>query len=1099
MALELETWVGQTLCGRYRVLGKLGEGGMGAVFRARDEKLQADVVVKVPRRDLLHDPAFVRRFQSEIRSLVELSHPHVVKVTDADIHDGLPFAVMQYLAGGSLDQRRRSGAGGDRLPGNPQDLASWLPQIAAALDFLHRKHYVHRDVKPANILFDEHDNAFLGDFGVAKAMADQQNQGRGATLTGTGLVLGTPEYMAPEAIMGRAIDGRSDQYALAVVAFEMLCGRRPFEAEVPSAVLVMHTSQRPTLPKELAAALPNQTADCLYRGLAKKPEQRFGSCEEFSQALLATLVGVRAASTTSSPRVARGTPGAVSCPVCSHRLNVKEKHAGRAVECPGCHTVLNVSAARDCLTENAAHTAKLAKQRAGEQTTAGKADLSTAPSTAASVQLPALGDSLLDTDSLHAALTPAMSPGLLAAGRKLAKPARRPTPSPLAWAAIGASLATGLLLVVGWMAMSRRDSPAPGSGIVKTVTTSAETTAAPEATAVNATPNPVVEETSAKDGLRKEDSDGSTDPPETEAVAASDDVKDVTTVYAEISRFPLPVPNIGGIASDGNSLFVSTVSGSHEIIQLSFAGNVLERVQAPDESGALNGKGNPTALAWGPDVLFVGDGGNTWVHALNWTNKKTIYSFQTPIIGGKPGDPYRVHVAGLAFDGRYLYAAAANTRQVFVFEPNGAMQRAFPTKRKLDGLAFDGTNLLATSRRHNQILKLSSQGERLETITAPIGGASSLAGIETAGGRVFVAAQTDYSQPGMMIVLAPSSPAGINDARTQPPSTVATASPLTPLTSAQPTVSNTEINSKTSSQQPEPTTKSRYRDVKMVEVARFPLPTPSPGGLASDGANLFVSTIADERRIYALSNSGAVLDYIPAPDDKGAFNGRSNPEGMAYGDGNLILGDSNGLISIVDIGVKRVVGSFRVPKEVGIHKSLQPRVSGIAFDGELIYASGLDWEQIWAFDRSGRFVREFKIPFRASGLAFNGINLVAVDLFKKAVHEITREGEEIAEFSIPASGVGVETVDELVFVLTAPDDGARRNGGGETGQIVVLAPEGTVYENLEFASTSGKRMGRSKRALESKNKGAAASSGNESSSRNRSQQKSQKSPKSRSK
>src|SRR5690349_3622967 len=194
MATTARTWVGRDLAGgRYRVTAQLGEGGMGSVYRARDANLDADVVVKVPRASLLSDPEFVGRFAREVRALVRLAHPHIVKVTDVGECDGDPFADMQFLPGGSLEQRQQGPAGRRRQLG-PQGLAEWLEPVAEALDYIHKQGYVHRDVKPANILFDDHGNAYLGDFGVAKAIAAQTLAGHSAALTGTGMVLGPPCY-----------------------------------------------------------------------------------------------------------------------------------------------------------------------------------------------------------------------------------------------------------------------------------------------------------------------------------------------------------------------------------------------------------------------------------------------------------------------------------------------------------------------------------------------------------------------------------------------------------------------------------------------------------------------------------------------------------------------------------------------------------------------------------------------------------------------------------------------------------------------------------------------------------------------------------------
>ena len=229
MAIGSQEWSGLTLAGgRYQVTAKLGEGGMGFVYRALDQNIDAEVVIKVPRPSMMDDPEFAGRFTREIRSLVKLSHPHIVKVTDVGNYDGIPFAVMQYLAGGSLEDQRPVGPGGQALPGDPRNISRWLLAVAEALDYIHTQGYVHRDVKPGNILFDTQGHAFLSDFGVAKVMASTKNPAPSQTaMTGAGMVLGTPEYMAPELIMGDPFDGRVDQYALAITVYELLCGRRP--------------------------------------------------------------------------------------------------------------------------------------------------------------------------------------------------------------------------------------------------------------------------------------------------------------------------------------------------------------------------------------------------------------------------------------------------------------------------------------------------------------------------------------------------------------------------------------------------------------------------------------------------------------------------------------------------------------------------------------------------------------------------------------------------------------------------------------------------------------------------------------------------------
>src|SRR5262249_16923008 len=152
MTLTTHDWAGLVLGDRYAVSAKLGEGGMGCVYRAHDHHLDCEVVIKVPRPEMLQDPEFAGRFARECRSRVKLSHPHTVKIQDVQEHEGIPFLVLQYLSGGSLRGWQPILADGTRQALRPCDLGSWLADVAEALDFIHQQRYIHRDIKPDNIL-----------------------------------------------------------------------------------------------------------------------------------------------------------------------------------------------------------------------------------------------------------------------------------------------------------------------------------------------------------------------------------------------------------------------------------------------------------------------------------------------------------------------------------------------------------------------------------------------------------------------------------------------------------------------------------------------------------------------------------------------------------------------------------------------------------------------------------------------------------------------------------------------------------------------------------------------------------------------------------
>jgi len=325
-----DPWIGRVLSRRYRIVARMGTGGMGVVYRAWDKHDERYVVIKAPKRELAGDPLFHERFARELAALKALSHPSVVPIVDVGNEDGTPFAVMPYMAGGSLKQRRpmRQAA-----PVDPSHLWRWLPAIAAALDFVHASNYVHRDVKPDNILFDGPGAPLLSDFGIATLISAAEESAAMQGLTAAGFAVGTPDYMAPELIHGTKADPRVDQYALAVVTYELLAARKPFAGPTPAAVLVAHaTTAAPPL-CEVRPRTPAAVSAAVARGMARKPDERFASCSAFAAAVLAGV-----------PQPAKPEKLQLMCPQCSRLLNVKPDWAGKKGSCPECGTAIEIGA-----------------------------------------------------------------------------------------------------------------------------------------------------------------------------------------------------------------------------------------------------------------------------------------------------------------------------------------------------------------------------------------------------------------------------------------------------------------------------------------------------------------------------------------------------------------------------------------------------------------------------------------------------------------------------------------------------------------------------------------------------------------------------------
>jgi len=331
----MDSLVGQTIAERYRVLSVLGAGGMGVVYRAWDLRDKVPVVVKTPHaisddRQRLHE-----RFHREMQAMARLIHAHIVPIIDYGTVGDLPFIVMPYLPGGSLAERRRRDSARQIKPVPPGSLHAWLPAIASALDYLHAEGYVHRDVKPGNILFDAFARSFLGDFGLAKVVDDSGEYETDEPLTATLMAVGTHGFMAPEGFQPKAVlDGRVDQYSLAVTVYDMLAGRRPFIEEHHNLIVEIMMHPPPPL-RRFVPGLPMSACQAIETGLAKDRAERFPSCTALANAFLAEIPPLPPARDADMPRLL--------CPSCKKLLKLPADIAGKRGPCPKCSTMILVA------------------------------------------------------------------------------------------------------------------------------------------------------------------------------------------------------------------------------------------------------------------------------------------------------------------------------------------------------------------------------------------------------------------------------------------------------------------------------------------------------------------------------------------------------------------------------------------------------------------------------------------------------------------------------------------------------------------------------------------------------------------------------------
>ena len=280
----MQARLAHALAGRYRVGEAIGKGGMGIVYLADAAGDATQVAIKVLRPELSSDETGVARFRREAEIAASLRHPGIIPILEVGSEQGLHYFVMQYVAGCSLDALLRARKS-DQRPLSVAAVARILRDAASTLAHAHAQGVVHRDVKPANIMLDEESRVLLTDFGISKSAAGRTDGTTAAALTEFGTVLGTPHYLAPEQALSRTVDGRADQYALAIVGFEMLTGSVPFDDETPHGIIHQHLNELAPRLTSLRADVPEHIAAAIARALLKAPSHRFPDMAAFARAI----------------------------------------------------------------------------------------------------------------------------------------------------------------------------------------------------------------------------------------------------------------------------------------------------------------------------------------------------------------------------------------------------------------------------------------------------------------------------------------------------------------------------------------------------------------------------------------------------------------------------------------------------------------------------------------------------------------------------------------------------------------------------------------------------------------------------------------------
>src|SRR5579884_1237147 len=298
MAVELG---GKTLWdGEYEILEPLAQGGMATVYIAHARSLDTNVAVKVLSPRLARDPAFLERFHAEATNIARIHHPNIIEVYKFGVEDGIAYIAMRLVPGGTLKDRLQMVGGQMSL----NAAARLTAQVASALQYAHENGLIHLDVKPANILLGSADWPLLSDFGIIRIAGEAREDGH--------RIAGTPAYMSPEQWQGGELDGRSDEYSLGIMFYELVTGRRPFSGETSVELKAQHVEAVPPRPRELNPGIPGPVEEVMLRALEKRPEDRFPTIGDFGTALVEAVERSRGMQLETKQAIIKSAPNLVA-------------------------------------------------------------------------------------------------------------------------------------------------------------------------------------------------------------------------------------------------------------------------------------------------------------------------------------------------------------------------------------------------------------------------------------------------------------------------------------------------------------------------------------------------------------------------------------------------------------------------------------------------------------------------------------------------------------------------------------------------------------------------------------------------------------------